>query len=105
VDPVWGIAENKLTYLNSLKMKLAVILGVSQMILGIFVKGGNAIYFSNKIDFFCEFIPQIIFMCCTFGYMCVMIIFKWITNYESDTSKAPSLLNAMLNFGLHVGEW
>jgi V-type H+-transporting ATPase subunit a len=105
VDPIWGVAENKLTFYNSLKMKLAVILGVLQMILGIFVKGSNAIYFRSSINFFCEFIPQIIFMCCTFGYMCLMIIWKWNTDYTHDTSKAPSLLNAMLNFGLNLGDW
>lgn len=42
---------------NSLKMKLAVILGVFQMMLGIILKAVNAIHFKEKLDFIFEFIP------------------------------------------------
>jgi V-type H+-transporting ATPase subunit a len=43
--------------MNSLKMKISVILGVLQMSLGIFMKALNAIYFKNHLDFIFEFIP------------------------------------------------
>ena len=36
------IANNELAFVNSIKMKLSVILGVSHMTLGIFLKGFNA---------------------------------------------------------------
>lgn len=57
MDPVWGDSNNKLQIYNSLKMKLSIIFGVSQMILGILIKGTNCLFFCNAIDFFFEFIP------------------------------------------------
>jgi len=48
---------NELTFMNSYKMKLAVIIGVIHMTFGIILKGINAVYFKNWIDFIFEFIP------------------------------------------------
>jgi len=55
------------------------------------------------IDFGFEFIPQLFFLLSTFGYLCVLIVIKWVTDYSSDTSQAPSLLVTMLNFFLRLG--
>jgi V-type H+-transporting ATPase subunit a len=57
IDPAWYMGSNELAFLNSLKMKLSVILGVLQMSLGICMKAFNASYFKNKLDFFFEFVP------------------------------------------------
>ena len=57
VDPAWYLAKNELNYLNSLKMKIAVILGVAQMLLGVILKGCNYLFSGKKIEFFFEFIP------------------------------------------------
>jgi len=38
-------------------MKIAVIIGVIQMSLGIFMKGFNALYFEKPMDFIFEFLP------------------------------------------------
>uniref|UniRef100_A0A914RQQ5 V-type proton ATPase subunit a n=1 Tax=Parascaris equorum TaxID=6256 RepID=A0A914RQQ5_PAREQ len=35
VDPVWNLAENRLNFLNPLKMKLSVVIGVAQMLFGL----------------------------------------------------------------------
>ena len=57
VDHRWYGTSNILTYFNSMKMKISVILGVSQMSLGIFMKALNALHFRRWYDLFYEFIP------------------------------------------------
>lgn len=88
--------------MNSMKMKLSVILGVSHMTLGIILKGVNSRYFHNDLDFFFEFIPQLILLTVTFGYMNLLIIVKWCTHY-SDTSEAPSIITIMIDMMLKCG--
>ena len=103
LDPIWGIAGNELTFENSFKMKLAVILGVAQMTLGIFLKGFNNWNDKNYTDFSFEFIPQIFFMCATFVYLDVMIIIKWAIDWNHDSVSPPSLISQFLNLGLKMG--
>jgi V-type H+-transporting ATPase subunit a len=98
IDPVWSASANSLTFLNSYKMKLAVIIGVLHMSFGILLKGANSIYFKNWIDFWCEFVPQILFMMCTFGLMDLMIIYKWTHVY--DPAHAPSIITLLIGLVL-----
>jgi V-type H+-transporting ATPase subunit a len=84
-------------------MKLAVILGVLQMSLGVFLKGVNAIYFKNSLDFIHEFIPQIILLWVLFGYMDILIIMKWLKDYTGHESDAPSIIATMINMFLKTG--
>lgn len=103
VDPVWYMGKNELAFLNSLKMKLSVILGVMQMSLGICMKALNAAYFKNKLDFFFEFVPQIILMIVLFGYMDLMIICKWLTDFKGKEHMAPSVITTMIDMALSGG--
>lgn len=77
VDPVWGIASNGLTFMNSMKMKISVIIGVIHMLAGVLLKASNAIFFRSWMDFFFEFVPQLGFLLLLFGYMDFLIIYKW----------------------------
>jgi V-type H+-transporting ATPase subunit a len=52
LDPVWSVSDNYLNYINSLKMKISVIIGVTHMTLGVFIKATNALYFKKYMDFF-----------------------------------------------------
>lgn len=50
VDPKWHGTRSELPFLNSLKMKMSILLGVSQMNLGIILSYYNAKYFENNIN-------------------------------------------------------
>ncbi|KRX55150.1 putative V-type proton ATPase subunit a [Trichinella sp. T9] len=77
IDPAWNIAVNKLNFLNSFKMKMSVIIGVFQMIFGVVLSLFNYRFFNRKLDIYTMFIPQMLFMCCIFLYLCILIIYKW----------------------------
>lgn len=103
MDPKWYVASNELSFFNSLKMKMSVILGVTQMLAGIVLRGMNAVYFNNYVDFIFEFVPQLIFMTLLFGYMNIMIFIKWGTDWSQDPSKAPSIITLLMNIFLKGG--
>jgi V-type H+-transporting ATPase subunit a len=103
-DPKWYVGHNELAYFNSFKMKLAVILGVMQMSLGVCMKGLNAVYHRSKLDFLFEFVPQIIFLLGLFGTMDVLILSKWLTDWTGREHLAPSIITQMINNVLKQGE-
>lgn len=99
IDPTWYMSTGEITFLNSFKMKLSIIIGVCHMTLGILLKAFNSLYFKRYLEFVFEFLPQIIFFMCTFGYMCAAIIIKWVTKFE-DTSMAPSIIAIFIDGGV-----
>ena len=50
VDPVWHGSATELTFLNSLKMKMSILIGVAQMNLGIILSYFNATFFKNDLN-------------------------------------------------------
>jgi len=82
VDPVWQLATTKLTFTNNIKMKLAVIIGVVHMMMGIIVKGTNAVYFRRWPDLFTEVFTGFIILFGLFGWMDILIFAKWFTNLD-----------------------
>jgi V-type H+-transporting ATPase subunit a len=49
IDPIWGVASNNLIFVNSLKMKISVIIAILHMVCGVFLKLLNALYFKRKL--------------------------------------------------------
>ena len=104
VDPIWGIAENKLGYQNSFKMKISIIIGVSQMVFGLACKTSNCFYFKKWKDLLFENIPEYIFLLSIFGYLCVIIVYKWSVDWVGLGLVAPPLLDTLLGMLLNFGQ-
>ncbi|KAJ9551876.1 hypothetical protein OSB04_015921 [Centaurea solstitialis] len=84
VDPAWHGSRSELPFLNSLKMKMSILLGVAQMNLGIILSFFNALHFKNAVNVWFQFIPQMIFLNGLFGYLSLLIIVKWCTGSKAD---------------------
>lgn len=98
-------------------MKIAVIIAIVHMSLGVIMKAFNAKFFKRKLDFYFEFIPQLVMLVLLFGYMDFLIVFKWLKDWsilyegvggvmdEVDPKRwAPSIIGTMMNIGLKVGK-
>ncbi|KAK4785439.1 hypothetical protein SAY86_002128 [Trapa natans] len=84
IDPSWRGSRTELPFLNSLKMKMSILLGVVQMNLGIILSYLNARFYGSSLDIRYQFIPQMIFLNSLFGYLSLLIIIKWCTGSQAD---------------------
>uniref|UniRef100_A0A8C1MML3 V-type proton ATPase subunit a n=1 Tax=Cyprinus carpio TaxID=7962 RepID=A0A8C1MML3_CYPCA len=92
IDPIWGLANNHLTFLNSYKMKMSVIIGVIHMTFGVCLSLFNYIHFNDISSVFLVLIPELCFMLCLFGYLIFMVIYKWVVYGPMTSDSAPSIL-------------
>ncbi|KAK2814952.1 hypothetical protein Q7C36_023218 [Tachysurus vachellii] len=95
IDPVWNIASNKLSFLNSYKMKMALIIGVCHMTFGLTLSIVNYIHFRNLQNVLLRFVPELIFLLSLFGYLVFLIVFKWCMGVQCDSSILLIFINMM----------
>lgn len=106
LDPAWQMAENKINFLNTYKMKISMIFGVLHMLFGVMLSLWNHVYFKRVVNILCEFIPQVLFMVFLFFYLCVLMFHKWIwyganmKDHQYDERCAPSILITFINMFL-----
>uniref|UniRef100_A0A7S3QLW0 V-type proton ATPase subunit a n=1 Tax=Dunaliella tertiolecta TaxID=3047 RepID=A0A7S3QLW0_DUNTE len=84
VDPAWRGTKTELPALNSMKMKMSIVVGVIHMNLGILMSLFNNQFFRDRLSTLTEFIPQVIFLNSLFGYLCFLIIYKWVSGSTAD---------------------
>lgn len=64
-------------------MKMAVIIGIAHMTMGIVVKGVNAVYFGNHLVLIFEVFTGLVILLGMFGFMDFLIIAKWVNEYNA----------------------
>uniref|UniRef100_H2UBT5 V-type proton ATPase subunit a n=1 Tax=Takifugu rubripes TaxID=31033 RepID=H2UBT5_TAKRU len=100
IDPIWNLAFNRLTFLNSYKMKMSVIVGIIHMSFGVILSTYN---YMKRHHLFLVFLPELLFLLCLFGYLVFMIMYKWLVFSAKDSRHAPSVLIHFINMFLMQG--
>lgn len=101
IDPAWYVSGNAMLFLNSYKMKLAILLGICQMLFGLAVGGTNFVAFGRWTDLWCTLLPQVLFMLSIFGYLSLLVLYKWIAGW--DISILNTLIAMIMKFGAVEG--
>uniref|UniRef100_A0A8C6V367 V-type proton ATPase subunit a n=1 Tax=Neogobius melanostomus TaxID=47308 RepID=A0A8C6V367_9GOBI len=101
IDPIWNLATNRLTFLNSYKMKMSVIIGVIHMTFGVVLSTFNHM---KTYNLYLVFLPELLFLLCLFGYLVFMIVYKWLVFSAKDSRHAPSILINFINMFLMQGD-
>uniref|UniRef100_A0A3Q3K9C8 V-type proton ATPase subunit a n=1 Tax=Monopterus albus TaxID=43700 RepID=A0A3Q3K9C8_MONAL len=104
IDPIWNMAVNRLSFLNSYKMKMSVIIGVIHMSFGVVLSVFNHLHFQQKSNVYLLFIPELLFLLCLFGYLVFMIFYKWLAFCARDSNQAPSILIHFINMFVMQGQ-
>lgn len=100
VQPIWAVSENGLNFQNSLKMKISMIMAFFHMAFGMVLKIVNQKKRGQHSKIFYDSLPKIGLLFTTVGYLVLLIVKKWMTNYSGAESTAPSIINSLLELYL-----
>lgn len=110
IDPEWLFKDNELIFLNSYKMKLSVVMGMCQMIFGMILQLVKHIHRRDVVEIIVTWIPEMMYLVPFFGYLVVIIIVKWCTNWDDRRVEVPeqqdgvNLIQMMINMILSFGQ-
>lgn len=100
IDPVWSLAINHLSFLNSFKMKMSIILGVTHMTFGVVLGVFNHVHFGQWHRLLLETLPELVFLLGLFGYLVFLVVYKWLSFTAASAATAPSILIHFINMFL-----
>ncbi|KAM5317989.1 V-type proton ATPase 116 kDa subunit a 3 isoform 1-T2 [Glossophaga mutica] len=100
IDPIWSLAVNHLSFLNSFKMKMSVILGVTHMAFGVVLGVFNHVHFGQWHRLLLETLPELVFLLGLFGYLVFLVCYKWLRVSVAGATSAPSILIHFINMFL-----
>eukprot|EP00300_Choanocystis_sp_HF-7_P042215 c8983_g1_i2.p1 GENE.c8983_g1_i2~~c8983_g1_i2.p1 ORF type:complete len:838 (+),score=179.57 c8983_g1_i2:42-2555(+) len=103
LDPAWHASSQNLVFSNSLKMKLAIVLGVTHMVFALALDAANHIRGRDWTALLHRTLPRVLLLSSIFGYLVVCIFVKWATSYASYTHCAPSVLTTLIDMFLKFG--
>ena len=92
IDPIWHHAENKMIFVNNLKMKLSLIIGFVHMGLGAFIALCNSSISGDKATLIFQAVPQFISFFLFLGYLVFLCFYKWLV-----THSYPSIINTLIS--------
>jgi vacuolar-type H+-ATPase subunit I/STV1 len=74
------------------------------MSFGLCLQLSNHVYNRDMLGVFFEFVPQFLFLFCTFGYMIILILIKLTTDWTQPGSiSPPNLIQTMIGMFLSPG--
>jgi V-type H+-transporting ATPase subunit a len=103
IDPEWLFKDNELIFLNSFKMKLSVVVGMCQMILGMILQLIKHVHRRHWLEIAVTWIPEMLYLVPFFGYLVVCIIIKWCTRVEDQPENGVNIIQLMIGMILNIG--
>jgi V-type H+-transporting ATPase subunit a len=97
VDPQWMFKDNELIFTNSMKMKIAVSLGITQMMFGMVLQLIKQVRRRAWIELWLGWLPQVMYLGSFFVYMVALIVIKWCDKKNRIGEEGVNLIQVLIS--------